>query len=165
MIMNMPKNMRKKPFLQFSSSLKKDVILTYKISLILVILVGGFFVNYSVEQKKKEIEEEVNHAGERIADAISYNIDYLEYQIHYAGKQISNKSIFSNKAKIAEITSSFDGQIRNQEELSITWNAFSWIDKSDKIIADGSSGVLKKPIDISERDYIKDVKIFFRAKW
>ena len=141
-----------------SLSLKKNFVLTYKTLLVVVAIVGWFFVFNSLESEKKNIEKEIFDSEKQITEIISYNTDYLQYQLSYAAKQIADKSIISDRKKINKILSSFALNISNQVDLSITWNAFSWIDKNDEMLVDGAFGVLAKPVNMAKRDYLKNTK-------
>ncbi|MBM3579982.1 MAG: sensor histidine kinase [Alphaproteobacteria bacterium] len=135
--------------------LTKYFILLYRISVIGIFVAGCLFVKLSLDQEKKKIEEKILGSTEQIERIISYNIDYLKYQFYYATKQIKDAHAYYSDEKIAKILSSFVGGINNQVDLSITWNAFSWIDKQNKMSADGAGGVIKNPVDVSSRDYLK----------
>jgi signal transduction histidine kinase/CheY-like chemotaxis protein len=136
-------------------SLKTDFVLIYRISLIGILVAGSLFIKFSIDQEKQKITEEVFVVAEEIENLISYNIDYLKYQIHYATKQIKDTRANLDDKKMEKILSSFVGNINNQIDISIAWNAFSWVNKNNNLSVDGAAGIIKNPIDLSNRDYLK----------
>ncbi len=141
---------------KFNSTLTKEFVLIYKISLVLMILVGVTFIKFSLNQEKNNIKEESTYAAQQVEKSIIYNVDYLKYQLFYATKQIKNIPDNSDsKKQVGSILASFVGNVNNQVDIAIAWNAFSWIDKENKLLVDGVGGVLKNPIDLSSRDYLK----------
>lgn len=146
--------MKKRFLLNFSISLTKDFVWFYRISVIGIFFAGCLFVKFSVDREKISIEEESRIVSEQIEKSISYNIDYLKYQLYYATRQIEENESVLSQNKIAKILASFVNNI-SQIDISITWNAFSWIDKDGKMSADGAGGVIKNPVDVSNRDYLQ----------
>ncbi len=147
--------MTKKSFFSLPISLTKDFILIYRASLLAVFFAGAFFVKFSIDQKREKIEEEVFAAAEQVEKSITYNVDYLTYQIYYAAIQIKGKDSVVETKKIKKILSSFVNSVNSQVDISITWNTFSWIDKNGQLLVDGVSGIVTKPVDLSGRDYLK----------
>jgi signal transduction histidine kinase len=149
--------MKKKFWLNLPSSLTKDFVLIYRISIVLIFLTSVLFLKFSIDQEREKIEEKIFVTSEQIENLISYNIDYLKYQLHYATKQIketTENNHVANGEKVAKILSSFVGNINNQVDIAITWNAFSWVDKKGDMSADGAVGVIKNPVNVSSRDYL-----------
>jgi signal transduction histidine kinase/CheY-like chemotaxis protein len=138
-----------------SPSLTKDFILLYRISLFGILIAGFFFIKFSIDQEQKKITTELLAASEKISGLIVYNIDYLKYQLHYASEQIRQNDNYQSKVKIEKILSSFVNDINSQVDLAIAWNAFSWVDKENKLTVDGAGGIRKKPTDMANRDYLK----------
>jgi signal transduction histidine kinase/CheY-like chemotaxis protein len=154
--MDANKLIRKLKF-RLNSTLTKDFVLIYKLSLVAMLLVGGCFVKFSLSHENSKIKEEIIFAAAQIEKSITYNVDYLKYQLFYSAKQIKEISDPDNsKKEIGKILSSFVGNINNQVDIAITWNAFSWIDSKNMLVVDGTGGLLQKPIDLSDRDYIKN---------
>lgn len=147
--------MRKKFSFNFSPSLTKDFVLIYRISLIGIFIVGCLFIKFSIDQEKQKIAENLTIAAEQINKSITYNIDYLKYQLYYATKQVKAQNIYTNDKRINDILSSFVGNINNQVDIFITWNAFSWVNDKHQLTVDGAGGIIKHPVDLSKRDYIQ----------
>lgn len=147
--------MKKKFLRHFPLSLTKDFVLIYRASVIGIFIVGCLFIKFSIDQEKEKIEDRVIVASEQVEKSISYNVDYLKYQLFYATKQIKENKADIETKKVAKILSSFVSNINSQIDISITWNAFSWIDRHNKMSADGAGGVIPNPVDVSNRDYLK----------
>jgi len=139
----------------FSPSLTKDFILIHRISVIGIFLVSCLFINNSLDSEKKKIEEKMFASAVKIGETVIYNANYLKYQIYYAAKQIKDTNAVSDKKKIEKILISFAENVNNQADISVAWNAFSWIDKQGKLSVDGGAGIIRNPIDLSSRDYLK----------
>ena len=132
----------------------KSFPLSYRTTLSITLLLGLFFIKTYIAKEIDLIEEKNSAAASEIEKLITYNTEYIKYQFLYAGKQIANDNIFSNDHSIAKILRLFVNGINSQVDIAITWNAFSWINNKGKVTVDGSIGVVK-PIDISNRDYLK----------
>ncbi len=154
-VTNPPIQMKKKFLRHFPLSLTKDFVLIYRASVIGIFIVGCLFIKFSIDQEKEKIEDRIVVASEQVEKSISYNVDYLKYQLFYATKQIKENKADVETKKVAKILSSFVSNINSQIDISITWNAFSWIDLRNKMSADGAAGVIHNPVDVSGRDYLK----------
>jgi len=144
--------MHKKSFFNFIPSLNKNFIWAYKIAITTIVIAGCLFIKLSIDQEKERFEEHVVKSSENIDKIISSDLDYIKYQIFYAAGQI--RELRGNDNKIAKLLSAFVTNINNQIDVAITWNAFSWIDKNNKLVADGAAGVLSRHADLSGRDYL-----------
>ncbi len=142
--------------LRFNSTLTKDFFLIYKVSLILMLLLGGSFIKLSLNGEESEIKKDTVIAAKEIEKLITYNVDYLGYQLHYSAKIIRNtEGRFESNKIIAETLASFSKNINNQVDVLVAWNAFSWINKNNILVSDSTAGLLKNQIDMSHRDYLK----------
>lgn len=145
-----------KKFLKFPS-LIKNFVLIYRLAIFGVIFAGIFFIKFSLDQKQKEIEDKMASAALQISKSLSYDIDYVKYQLFYAAKQIV--VIHGDKEKVNKLLSTFVTSTNSQIDVALTWNAFSWIDNKNKLIVDGTSGIITKPIDLSDRSYLKETSL------
>lgn len=138
------------------ASIKNNLSEIYRIAIISVLFIGFILMYTSLNQKQKEVVIKLENNSERIKKALSYDIDYVKYQLSYAATQIPK--ISNNKQKINDLLSNFFSKTNTQTDVALTWNAFSWINKNDKIIVDGTSGILVNPVDVADRDYLKFTK-------
>lgn len=151
------KSLRKIKFI-FRSTMARNFVFLYNLSLVLMVVIGGFFIKFSIDQEKLHIKKQVSVVVKQVEKSITYNADYLKYQLYYAARQVQNVNSPSNtdsQKKIAKILSSFLGNISNQVDIYIAWNAFSWIDSQNRLVIDGAHGLIKNPVDLSKRDYLK----------
>ncbi len=119
-------------------------------------LIGGFFIKFSLNSAESQIKKDIVIAAEEIEKSMTYNVDYLGYQLHYSAKVIQNIKNPSNSDKlISQTLASFSKNINNQTDILVAWNAFSWINEKNILVADATAGLLKNQIDMSHRDYIK----------
>ena len=136
----------------------KNFMLLYKLSIVLLLLVGILFIQYFIAEEKRTIQEQNAFVAEQIKKSLSYNINYLRYQLLYASRQVKDLDVasdFKRKSQIGNILSSFLGNINNQVDIYIAWNAFSWIDSNNHLVVDGAGGVIKTPVDLTgKRDYL-----------
>jgi signal transduction histidine kinase len=133
----------------------RNFLMIYRSIIIVAIFCSLFLIKLSIETKKSEIIESFKSDSDLIKKSISQDIDYLKYQLFYATSQIVETNSYNNKVRIEKILSSFVGGINKQVDISITWNAFSWVNKNDFLIVDGASGIIGNPVDLKNRDYLK----------
>ncbi len=147
-----------KPLFNFQfHSIIRNFLFAYQIVILSVILCGGLFIKLSFDYERENIERKMSDAAIQSSKIIAYDIDYVKYQLFYAGQQIS--AMNGDKEKIHKVLSAFVTNINNQVDVALTWNAFSWIDNKNKLSVDGTSGILSKPIDMSQRDYIEQTQL------
>ncbi len=151
----MNKNPRKTQIFKASLSLTKDFIWIYRLSMVGILIFGGLFLKFAVDQEQEKIEEKIFITAEQIEKSITYNVDYLKYQLYYATQQIKETKASEDKRKMEKVLFSFVNNINNQVDISIAWNAFSWVNKQNYLSVDGAVGIIKKPIDLSKRDYLQ----------
>lgn len=138
--------------LAFPSMIKNFVVI-YRFAIIAVFLSGAVLTVSSLNEKQRRVDEILLNVSDRTRKTVSYDIDYVKYQLFYASSQISTMS--GNQHKIRKLLTTFLTNVNRQVDVALTWNAFSWIDNKGKITIDGTSGILTKPIDVSKRDYLR----------
>ncbi len=132
----------------------KNFLALYFLTLFGLVLGGWLLIDFSLNQKKQEVETELAQASDRIKKIVSYDIDYVKYQTFYASNQIAQMN--GDKEKIHKLLANFLANFSGQLDVALTWNAFSWIDDKNKLAVDGTSGILMQAIDISQRDYLQE---------
>lgn len=138
------------------SSILTNFKLLYRLTALLIVIFGIFYINFSFDQHKKSIETKLENSAGQVSKVLSYDIDYIKYQLFYAAKQIA--AVNGDKKQTEKLLTTFVTNVNNQVDVALTWNAFSWIDASDKLTVDGTAGVLLQPIDMGDRDYLKYTK-------
>ncbi len=146
----------KKLFLRrFLPSLSKDFILICRISIVEIIIIGLLLIKFSLDYEQSKITEKTSIAANQVEKLISSDVRYLKYQLFYVSQQIKTVDTDKDVIGITKILSSFTFRTKDQLDVFINWNSFSWVDKKNKMISDGVHGLIKNPIDVSGRDYLK----------
>ena len=145
--------MGEKSILSFFPSLTKDFILAYRIAVVGIFFAGCLFIRFSINQEQKKIENNLISSTEKIEKVITGDLDYIKYQMYYTSQQI--KLINADEKRIKTLLAAFVTNLNNQVDVAVTWNAFSWINKNNYLSVDGAAGGILKPVDMSNRDYLK----------
>lgn len=135
------------------SSILTNFKLLYRLTAILILVFGVFYINFSFNQHKKLIENKLENSSGQVSKILSYDIDYIKYQLFYAAKQIASTN--GDKKQTEKLLTTFVTNVNSQVDVALTWNAFSWIDANDKLTVDGTAGILLQPIDMKDRDYLE----------
>jgi len=149
--------MKKSSFSFQFNPLTKNFLFTYQVALISIALCGILFIKLSLDYERESIRRKISDAAIQSSKIVTYDVDYVKYQLFYVGRQISVMN--GDKEKIYKALSAFVTNINNQVDVALTWNAFSWIDDQNKLSVDGTSGILSRAIDLSERDYIQQTRL------
>jgi signal transduction histidine kinase len=150
--------MKNKSILDFFPSLTKDFILAYRLAVIGIFAAGCLFIHLSINEERQKIEDGLALSTEKIEKVITTDLDYIKYQIYYTAQQI--KFVNADDKKIKTLLPAFANNLNNNQiDVSVTWNAFSWINKDGYLSIDGAAGRIFEPIDMSIRDYLKITKI------
>ncbi len=133
-------------------SINKDFSTAYKITLSAVLIVGILLINFSLAKTKKNFVRKISNDGEQIEKIISSDLDYIRYQMYYTAGLI--KMSGSNDYQILKVLRSFNTGINSQTDVAVAWNTFSWINRYNKLTVDGTAGIIRQPIDLTNRDYL-----------
>ncbi|MDX2083585.1 MAG: sensor histidine kinase [Rickettsiales bacterium] len=134
----------------------KTVFLVY--TLMVLLLIGSILLwlinkTYSsfIELRKIEIEYSIS----KIDIAFNSIINNTESVTNYIGKQIavSSKSV----SEIREILTSFSNRGSMGDSISdnLSISMFSWVNNEKMVIINSEYGFIRKPYDLSKRDYLK----------
>ncbi len=143
-------------FPYFISSIVRYFSLITKLLVVLTAISCFFYISSSMQELRTQEINQVRIANNLIYRTIYSNISYAKYQLFHVSRQIKN--IDGDKQKINQILSSYKTNINNNFDVVTTWNMFSWIDHNDKLSIDGFEGILRKPIDMSHRNYLSITK-------
>ncbi len=130
----------------------KNFLNIYRFAIIAIIFAGFLLIKTSINQKAGEIENILINSAKQTQKTVAYDINYVKHQLFYASTQIALMN--GDKEKIHKLLSTFL-TTNSQVDVAVTWSAFSWIDSQKKLTIDGTSGIISKPIDLSDRDYLK----------
>ena len=129
----------------------------YQLLISALIIAGIFFTSISIISQNHEIERIMIRHSKTLKNIIKSEIDQIEYQLAYISSKISliNGNYYKTNKLLSPIIS---GEYNSHPNISLSWNAYSWIDKSDQIVIDGSFGILNNKLDVSSRDYLRFTK-------
>lgn len=146
-------------FYNYKQYLKNAAILLVSL-FIFCTMFAAFFV-YLAKVQEKDIEKILSRE-QKIIEEIFLNKFNITHKIieEMNGEIIKNRN---DKKKILQIITT----IKTQHNLNdiFPWTIFSWTNPQNEIIVDSFYGVMKKPHNLSNRDYIqftsKEPNIFF----
>jgi|CXWL01.1.fsa_nt_gi signal transduction histidine kinase len=128
-------------------SLSRDFVLLSVAVLFVVILISGW-VTYKTYNKHSELVTiELEKEAARIESTISTEMGNASYMLASLGRQIIIDPD-RDYTKLAQALKSFD----NKNHI---YSIFSWTNTDKKMVISSNKGVLKEPVDISDRDFIQ----------
>ncbi|MFN7039277.1 MAG: ATP-binding protein [Alphaproteobacteria bacterium] len=132
------------------SSLYRDFVLI-SISLTLITVVISFWFTWQVySDQSEDIKNLLDSVSQRIERVLIDDLDYTSYQMEYISNQIKNKP--TSKDEIYKILASFRGN--HKVNVAFSWNMFSWVNKDGFLTVDGNVGIISKPPNMLNRDYL-----------
>lgn len=129
-------------------SLYRDFALL-SVMILFVLFLVSIWVSYETYREYSEdAVKQLENEAVRIDRTLIVEIERASYLLESVGRQINNYST-TDLPRIALLLKSFDKA--NYKKKS----EFFWIDANQNIIASSKDGILKKPISVSDRDYMK----------
>jgi len=140
------------------STLKRFFRGTYPIfiaSLLCVIILITIVFNHFVDGYQNDIENQLELALTSAEGKFKDNIEFTESLINIINSQIVGD--IDNKKYIVNVLKKY----RANPNLTSTfsWTIFSWANGDHLITVDAKYGIMKKPFDLSIRDYIPYTKL------
>jgi signal transduction histidine kinase len=139
--------------------LKTSQSLTKKFSFLSRLIIAGIVIGFSLlifisqHQQSQKITNELADAASLTEKFISEDFDRGSYQLKYIANQIRENR--ADKKLIANLFLLVSSNLNKELETTVTWSALTWIDAYDKLVVDGITGVIKNPVDLSFREYLK----------
>lgn len=131
-------------------SLYRDFALLSVIIVMLLLLVSVWIVFKTYQSHSRDILQQLENESVRIDRALIIEIEQASYLLESIGRQIDvNRDDINGQA--LRLLESFSG---NQP---LKGSEFYWINAKQQLLIGGHGGYLEKPIDISDRDYMKRV--------
>lgn len=130
--------------------LKKKLTILFVSTLTIALLLAALLYYELTFQKKliaKLLLKESKKVETALADKLDHTENIMKKMISEIKKKPKNKVFINNVMKIYKTEPRF---IEN-----FSWTVFSWTDSDNKIIVDTKYEIMKKPYDLSDRDYIK----------
>ncbi len=128
-------------------SLSRDFVL---LSLVIVVFLAAVSVLVAYRTYEDHAQNVIGHMESeslRIDRALIVEIENSSYLLESLARQISQIGP-DNLNGIARLLRSFNDQAHRDD-------VFSWIDANQQVVVSSNRGILGKPIDVSDRDYIK----------
>jgi signal transduction histidine kinase len=129
-------------------SLSRNFLLLSVFIVVILVLVSAWVAAETIKNHAEAVSKQLENDALRIDRALIVETENASYILESLGRQIEATGLNSEE-NIAQLFFSFaktEGSKRN---------AFSWVDKAQMITISSNLGVLEKPIDVSDRDYIK----------
>lgn len=117
--------------------------------IVFILLMVSVWVSYETYQEhSKDILQRLENESLRIDRSLIVEVERASYLLESVARQISNIGT-QDTDKISQLFHSFDKSSypRNSE--------FFWVSPQQKITISSRRGILEKPIEISDRDYMK----------
>lgn len=128
-------------------SLSRDFKLLAAAVLFVLVLASGWVTYRTYDKQSEHIKIDLEKEAARIENTISTEMSDASYMLSSLGRQIV---VDPNRdyTRLAQALKSFD----NKNHI---YSIFSWTDTDRKLVISSNKGVLKEPVDISDRDFIQ----------
>jgi signal transduction histidine kinase len=128
-------------------SLSRDFALLSVAIIFVLVLISGWVATVTYMRYSERVVADLAKEAERIDHTLSYEIDNSAYLLGAMGRQISYFPP-DNLPPIAQLLKAFDAK-------TDVYTLFSWINANQQLVVSSSKGVLERPVDVSDRDYVK----------
>ena len=130
-------------------SLFRDFKLLSVAVLFVFTLISGLITYRTYDKHSENLTLELEKEALRIDTTIATEIANASYMLTSLGRQIlTEPEPERDYVKISQILRSFDNK-------NFIYSIFSWTDTDKKMVVSSNKGVLKEPLDISDRDFIQ----------
>lgn len=129
-------------------SLSRDFTLLSLFIVFILLVVSAWVTVETIDNHGNSLVKEMENEALRIDRAMIVEIENASYLLESLGRQIQSTGT-DNKEAIAQLFFSFaktEGPKRSN---------FSWVTKDQRLTISSNLGSLAKPIDVSDRDYVK----------
>lgn len=116
------------------------------IIVLLVVILSSWLTWETYTLHAQTTVERLETESSRVDRSFIVALDNASYILESIGRQIS-KTGAEDQSRIARLLHSFD---TNQKVYSL----FAWVDESNHLTIGSNQGILEKPVDVSDRDYI-----------
>jgi len=122
----------------------------YTITSLLLVTLFITSIFFYTQFQKEQISKDLDVAMSKVERTFVDIINNTEYIMNLIGFQIQEKP--EDKEYINNILKRFRTNSRLSNQLS--WTIFSWVDNNNILTVDAVYGVMEKPVNISDRDYL-----------
>ena len=128
-------------------SLSRDFALLSAAILFVLVIISAWVTFSTYNHHTELVTAELDKESRRIEMALTMQMDAANYMLTSLGKQIVLDPD-RNLTKLAQVLKSFD-------KKDYIYSILSWVNPQEQMVVSSNRGVLEKPVDISDRDYIK----------
>lgn len=128
-------------------SLSRDFALLSAAVFCVLFLMSMWVTYVTYTHHMKRISQELKTESGRIELTLAGEMESANYLLTALGRQIVVNNA-RDLVELAQILKSFDA--KNQ-----IYAIFNWINVNQKVTVSSSRGILEKPVDVSDRDYVK----------
>ena len=128
-------------------SLSRDFALLSAAILFVLTVISAIVTFTTFNSHSDRITSDMDKESLRVEHALSAEMESASYVLTSLGKQIVLDPD-RNLTRLAQILKSFDSK-------DYIYSILSWVSPEQQLIVSSNKGVLEKPVDISDRDYVK----------
>jgi signal transduction histidine kinase len=128
-------------------SLSRDFALLSAAILFILCMISAWVTYATYNTHIKRVEIDLEKEAVRIESTLSTEVERANYMLTALGKQIV-LGLGNDLTRLAQVLKSFDSK-------GNIYSLFSWIGPEQHALVSSNRGVLEKPVDISDRDYVK----------
>lgn len=134
--------------LRTQPSLSRDFLLLSLFIMVILVLVSLWVAVGTMRNHAEALAKQLENDALRIDRALIVETENAAYLLESVGRQIQAIGL-DERDLIAQLFFSF------AKSESTKRSNFSWINKQQMLVVSSNLGVLEKPIDVSDRDYVK----------
>jgi len=128
-------------------SLSRDFALLSAAILFILCIISVWATFSTYTRHAEMVAVELEKESRRVEAALNLEMDNANYMLNSLGKQIVLDPD-RNLVKLAQVLKSFD-------KKDHIYSILSWVNPDQQLAVSSNKGVLDKPVDISDRDYVK----------
>jgi len=128
-------------------SLSRDFALLSASALFVLCIISAWVTYTTYTRHTQTIASDLEKESKHLESAIAMQIDDASYMLTSLGKQIIIDPD-RNLTKLAQVLKSFD-------KKDYRYSILTWINPQGQMEISSNRGVLEKPVDISDRDFVK----------
>lgn len=129
-------------------SLSRDFKLLALAVLFVFVLISGGITYRTYERHSERVAIDLEKEAQRIESVISKEMENASFMLTSLGRQVSSYPEPHDYNRISQLLKSFDNK-------NYIYSIFSWTDVDKKLVVSSNKGVLREPVDLSDRDFIQ----------
>jgi hypothetical protein len=129
------------------TSLSRDFALISAIIIFLVFMISLWVAYKTYETHAERIAEQLAADSDRVDEVLASQIGNAVIILESLGKYIAQQDTIDD-ARIAEILKTYSLQ-------QTYFSSIVWINQDQQVVVDNNVGMLARPVDVADRDYVK----------